>query len=260
MSTPTTIRVWESEFAVYRKVWQSHLLLAFVQPLLYLLGIGLGVGALVDANTDSTTSLGDVSYFEFLGPALLATTAMMSAGQASLWQVLDGFFWGNRYRAMAATPLSSDDIASGLSLWHATRTTIGVAGVAVVLACFDDTRSWGLLAAVPVAVLTGLAFALPITAWSSTRYGDGSFPTIIRFGLLPMFLFGGAFFPVDQLPGWLQPVAYVTPLWHGVELCRGVVIDSISTGNALVHLTVIGGYVVAGWVACRIAFARRLAP
>jgi lipooligosaccharide transport system permease protein len=260
MSTPTTIRVWESEFAVYRKVWQSHLLLAFVQPLLYLLGIGLGVGALVDANTDTTTSLGDVSYFEFLGPALLATTAMMSAGQASLWQVLDGFFWGNRYRAMAATPLSSGDIASGLTLWHATRTTIGVAGVAVVLACFDDTRSWGLLAAVPVAVLTGLAFALPITAWSSTRYGDGSFPTIIRFGLLPMFLFGGAFFPVDQLPGWLQPVAYVTPLWHGVELCRGVVIDSISTGNTVVHLTVIGGYVVAGWVACRIAFARRLAP
>ena len=260
MSTPTTIRVWESEFAVYRKVWQSHLLLAFVQPLLYLLGIGLGVGALVDANTDPTTSLGDVSYFEFLGPALLATTAMISAGQASLWQVLDGFFWGNRYRAMAATPLTSGDIASGLALWHATRTTIGVTGVAVVLACFDDTRSWGLLVAVPVAVLTGLAFALPITAWSSTRHGDGSFPTIIRFGLLPMFLFGGAFFPVDQLPGWLQPVAYLTPLWHGVELCRGVVIDSTGPGNVVVHLAVIGGYVAAGWVACRIAFARRLAP
>ena len=260
MSTPTIVRIWESEFTVYRKVWQSHLLLAFVQPLLYLLGIGLGVGALVDDNTGSTTSLGDVSYFEFLGPALLATTAMMSAGQASLWQVLDGFFWGNRYRAMAATPLTSGDIASGLALWHATRTTIGVVGVAVVLAGFDDTRSWGLLVAVPVAVLTGLAFALPITAWSSTRYGDASFPTIIRFGLLPMFLFGGAFFPVDQLPAWLQPVAYVTPLWHGVELCRGAVIDTVSPGNVLVHLAVIGGYVVAGWVACRVQFSKRLAP
>ena len=260
MGTPTTIRVWESEFAVYRKVWQSHLVLAFVQPLLYLVGIGLGVGALVDDNIDSTSSLGDVSYFQYLGPALLATTAMISAGQASLWQVLDGFFWGNRYRAMAATPLTSGDIASGLALWHATRTAIGVTGVAVVLALFDDTRSWGLVVAVPVAVLTGLAFALPITAWSSTRYGDGSFPTIIRFGLLPMFLFGGAFFPVDQLPAWLQPVAYVTPLWHGVELCRGAVIDSVDAGNVVVHLTVIGGYAMAGWVACRITFARRLAP
>ncbi len=260
MGTPTTVRVWESEFAVYRKVWQSHLLLAFVQPLLYLLGIGLGVGGLIDDNADSIASLGGISYFEYLAPALLATTAMISAGQASLWQVLDGFFWGNRYRAMAATPLTSGDIASGLTLWHATRTAIGVTGVAAVLVLFDETRSWGLVLAVPVAVLTGLAFALPITAWSSTRYGGGSFPTIIRFGLLPMFLFGGAFFPVDQLPDWLQPVAYVTPLWHGIELCRGFVIASVSPGNVAVHLAVLTFYVAAGWVACRITFRRRLAP
>ena len=260
MSTPTTIRVWESEFAVYRKIWKSHVLLAFVQPLLYLLGMGLGVGALIDVNTDSTSSLGGISYFEFLAPALLATTAMISAGQASLWQVLDGFFWGNRYRAMAATPLTPGDVTSGLALWHATRTAIGVTGVAAVLALFDDTRSWGLPVAIPVAVFTGLAFALPISAWSSTRYSGSSFPTIVRFGLLPMFLFGGAFFPIDQLPGWLQPVAYVTPLWHGIELCRGAVITSVSPGNVAVHLGVLTVYVVAGWMACRIAFGRRLAP
>lgn len=260
MSTPTTLRVWESELAVYRKVWKSHVLLAFVQPLLYLLGIGLGVGALIDVNTDSTAALGGISYFAYLAPALLATTAMISAGQASLWQVLDGFFWGNRYRAMAATPLTPGDIATGLMLWHATRTAIGVAGVAGVLALFAETRSWGLLVAVPVAVLTGLAFALPISAWSSTRYGGGSFPTIIRFGLLPMFLFGGAFFPIDELPGWLQPVAYVTPLWHGIELCRGVVIESSSPGNVVVHLLVLVTYVFAGWIACRLFFARRLRP
>jgi lipooligosaccharide transport system permease protein len=260
MSTPTTLRVWESEFAVYRKIWKSHVVLAFVQPLLYLLGMGLGVGALIDVNTGSVSSLGGITYFAFLAPALLATTAMISAGQASLWQVLDGFHWGNRYRAMAATPLTPGDIATGLTLWHATRTAIGVIGVAAVLTLFESTRSWGLLVAVPVAVLTGLAFALPITAWSSTRYGDGSFPTVIRFGLLPMFLFGGAFFPVDQLPGWLQPVAYVTPLWHGIELCRGAVINSVSAGNVGVHLAVLCAYVAVGWVACRLAFTRRLAP
>jgi lipooligosaccharide transport system permease protein len=220
----------------------------------------LGVGALIDVNTDSTESLGGISYFAFLAPALLASTAMISAGQASLWQVLDGFFWGNRYRAMAATPLTPGDIATGLTLWHATRTAIGVVGVAAVLALFEETRSWGLLVAVPAAVLTGLAFALPISAWSSTRFGGGSFPTIIRFGLLPMFLFGGAFFPIDQLPDWLQPVAYVTPLWHGIELCRGAVIDEVSPGNVPVHLLVLGAYVVVGWVACRVYFAKRLMP
>ena len=94
MATPTIVRVWESEFAVYRKTWTSHVVLAFVQPLLYLLGIGLGVGALIDVNADSVSALGGISYFAYLAPALLATTAMISAGQASLWQVLDGFFWG----------------------------------------------------------------------------------------------------------------------------------------------------------------------
>jgi len=215
---------------------------------------------LIDVNSDSTAALGGISYFAYLAPALLATTAMISAGQASLWQVLDGFFWGNRYRAMAATPLAPSDIATGLGLWHATRASIGVTGVAAVLVLFDETRSWGLLLAIPAAVLTGLAFALPISAWSSTRYGGGSFPTIIRFGLLPMFLFGGAFFPVDELPGWLQPVAYVTPLWHGIELCRGAVIESVSAGNVAVHIAVLVAYAGAGWVACRITFARRLAP
>ena len=260
MATPTAVRVWESEFAVYRKVWTSHVLLAFVQPLLYLLAIGVGVGALIDVNTRSTAALGGIPYFAFLAPALLATTAMISAGQASLWQVLDGFAWSNRYRAMAATPLTPGDIATGLALWHATRTAIGVTGVAAVLVLFDETRSWGLIVAIPVAVLTGLAFALPISAWSSTRQGGGSFPTIIRFGLLPMFLFGGAFFPIEELPGWLQPVARVTPLWHGIELCRGAVIESVDAGNPAVHLAVLVGYCAAGWLACRRAFAGRLAP
>ncbi|HSM66629.1 MAG TPA: ABC transporter permease [Ilumatobacteraceae bacterium] len=260
MATPTTIRVWESHFALYKRTWHGHVLLAFVQPTLYLLGIGLGVGTLVDANTDSISALGGITYLEFLAPALLATTAMLSAGQASLWEVLDGFLWSNRYRAMAATPLTSGQIASGLALWHATRTTIGVTGVAVVLAFFDDTRTWALVVAVPVAVLTGLAFALPLSAWSATQQTGAAFPSVIRFVLLPMFLFGGAFFPIEQLPGWVQPVAYITPLWHGIELCRGAVIAEVDPGNVAVHLGVLIGYALAGWVACRATFTRRLRP
>lgn len=260
MSTPATIRVWESHASTYRRIWHAHVVLAVVQPSLYLLGIGLGVGALVDANTTSTAALGGITYFQFLAPALLATTAMLSAGQSSLWEVLDGFLWSNRYRAMAATPLTSSEIAAGLALWHATRTTIGVCGVAVVLLCFDDTRSWGLLVAVPVAVLTGLAFALPMTAWSATRPDGSAFPTVIRFVLLPMFLFGGAFFPIDQLPGWLQPVAVVTPLWHGIELCRGAVVDGAEPELVGLHLFVLVAYVLAGWAACRVTFDRRLRP
>ena len=260
MTTPTTIRVWQSHLAIYKRIWHGHVLLSLVQPTLYLLGFGLGVGALVDDNVDSTVSLGGVDYFSFLAPALLATTAMISAGQASLWEVLDGFLWSNRYRAMAATPLTPRQIATGLAAWHLTRTTIAATGVALVLLVFDDTRTWGLVPAVPAAVLTGLAFALPISAWSAMQRSGAPFPAVIRFVLLPMFLFGGAFFPIEQLPGWLQPVAYVTPLWYGIELCRGVVVGGVEPTAPFVHVVVIAAYAAAGWVACTVTFARRLRP
>jgi lipooligosaccharide transport system permease protein len=260
MATPTALRVWENHLMRYRKIWGSHLLGAFVQPVLFLFGMGLGVGALVDRNAGSVVSLDGVSYFAFLAPALLATTAMMSGGQTSLWEVADGFIWSHRYQAMASTPLTPREIADGLALWHATRTALAVVAVAGVLALFAETRSWGLLIAIPAAVLTGLAFALPISAWSSTRKSGASFPAVIRFVLIPMFLFGGAFFPISQLPGWLQPIAHVTPLWHGIELCRGAVIASSDPGPVAVHVGVLLAYAVVGLAACRITFARTLRP
>jgi lipooligosaccharide transport system permease protein len=125
---------------------------------------------------------------------------------------------------------------------------------------FPDTRSWGLIPAIGVATLCGMAFALPITAWTATRTRDVSFPAILRFAIMPMFLFGGAFYPISQLPGWLQPVAWITPLWHGVELCRGLVLGGLEVPMALAHLAVLLAFVIAGWSACQVTFRRRLRP
>jgi lipooligosaccharide transport system permease protein len=257
-STPAAVRVWESHLAVYRRIWRSNVIGAFITPLLYLLGMGLGVGGLVDGSGRSDL-LDGLSYLAFLAPALLATTSMMSASQDSMWPVMDGFMWSYSYRAMASTPLGARDIVAGVALWHATRAAIGVTGVAAVLVLFDDTRSAGLLLAIPFAVLTGLAFAMPITAWSSTRTREQSFPAIQRFIIVPLFLFGGAFYPVGQLPGWLQPVARVTPLWHGVELCRGAVVGRLGVAAACVHVAVLLAFTLAGWVVCVRTYERRLA-
>ena len=83
---------------------------------------------------------------------------------------------------------------------------------------------------------------------------------MFRFGVIPMFLFSGTFFPVDQLPDIIQPIAYVTPLWHGIELCRGAVISGFDAGDVAVHLAVLIAYASVGWVACRVNFGRRLRP
>ncbi|MET0908794.1 MAG: ABC transporter permease [Ilumatobacteraceae bacterium] len=261
MSTPPALRVWENNFAIYRRIWRSNLLGSFVQPLLYLLGMGVGVGTLVDADAGSTATLGGVDYFAFLAPALLATTAMMVVTQEALWPVMDGFVWNNAYRAMTATPLRPADVAAGVSAWHATRAALAATGVALVLVLFPATRSWGLVLAVPFAVLTGLAFSGPVMAWSSSRDsgGDHSFPVILRFGIVPMFLFAGAFYPITQLPDWLQVVARATPLYHGVELCRGALLGTLGVGAAAVHIAVLLAFWLAGFISCRHTFERRLA-
>ncbi len=253
------VRVWERQFALFRRVWRSSLIGAFLQPLLYLVGMGVGVGALVDRGPTAGEALGGLTYLAFVAPALIAASAMNVGSQDSLWPMMDGFKWSNAYRAMTATPITPGQVASGIALWHATRATITVCGVAVVLLAFDDTRTAGLLLAVPAGVLTGLAFALPITAWTATRERDISFPAIMRFVIIPMFLFGGVFYPVEQLPGAFQPVARATPLWHGVQLTRGAVNGTLGTTQVLGHGAVLVGCAAAGFVLCRTAFTRRLA-
>lgn len=259
MTTPAPLRVWESNLAVYRRIWRSNLLGSLLQPFLYLLGMGVGVGALVDDRASSAEVLGGVGYFEFLAPALIATTVMMVLAQEAMWPIMDGFMWSNAFRSMYATPLEPGQIAAGTALWQATRGLIAGGGVALVLTLFDDTRSWGLLPAVAFGVLTGLAVSLPLTAWSASRgAGDQSFPAILRFGIMPMFIFAGAFYPLDQLPTWLQWIARCTPLYHGVELCRGAVLGTATVGGTFGHVAVLAGFTLAGYLVARRYYRQRL--
>ena len=128
MSTPAAVRVWETNMAVYRRIWRSNLLGSFVQPFLYLLGMGVGVGSLVDRSAASEALLGGVDYVSFLAPALIATTAMMVAAQESMWPVMEGFMWTSSYRAMAATPIAPREVAAGVTLWLATRAALSADG------------------------------------------------------------------------------------------------------------------------------------
>ncbi len=260
MSTPAPLRAAYRDLVYYRRIWRENAVGAFVQPFLYLLGVGIGVGSLVDDGGRSAELLGDVSYFSFYASALLATTAMFIASQEALWPTADGFSWSQVFFAMVATPVEPRDVATSRAIYFAGRTAVAASGVAIVLALFDDTRTWALIAAVPVAVLCGLAFAMPIAAWSSSRRSDKSYPSIIRFIVIPMFLFGGAFYPIEQLPDFLEPVAWLTPLWHAIELCRGLVLGGLSTARGVGHLAVLVAYAFAGWLACTITFRRRLYP
>lgn len=259
--THPAVRQLEHELAIYRRIWRGSLVTMFLSPLLFLAAMGLGLAESIDGNRGAgAASLGGVPYLSFLAPGLLAATAMQVGAGGSLWPVQDGFAWRRTFHASAATPLRPSDILLGWLLSLLARALAGAVAFVAVAAALGVVESPLVVLAVPVAGLTCLAFAAPLTAFTATRETDASFPMIMRFGVMPLFLFSGAFFPLSQLPAGLRPVAWATPLWHGVELCRSLALGTVEAGPALLHLGVLVACSAAGIVWGTRTFSRRLRP
>ncbi len=242
----------------YRRTWRGSAITTLLSPVLYLAAMGVGLGSLV--KTGSGT--GGLTYLEFVGPGLLAATAMQTGAAESTYPVLGSFKWIRNYHAMAATPLGPRDILVGHLLWIASRVAMASGVYLAIVAAFGAVRTPLAILALPVCVLIGLAFAAPITAYSSTRETDYGFAAIQRFGIVPMFLFSGTFFSVAQLPWVIRPIAYITPLWHGVQLCRDLTTGSLESGGwwlvgvHVVYLLVVTG---VGYFFALKFFRKRLA-
>ncbi|MGB9111698.1 MAG: ABC transporter permease [Acidimicrobiales bacterium] len=222
----------------YKRTWRGSITTSFLYPVLYLAAMGVGLGSLVDHHVGR---VGGVSYLHFLAPGLLAATAMQVGGSESMYPIMGAIKWNKTYYAMLATPLSYKDVLRGHLVAIACRLFSVCAIYTAILAAFGTTSSDLAVLVIPAGVLTGLAFVLPIVAYSALQTNQMGFTAIYRMGLIPLFLFSGTFFPVTQLPGWLQVIAYATPLYHGVALCRGLVIGGMSATAALAHI----GYLVA---------------
>ena len=209
----------------YRWIWRSSIWSSVLGPICYLGALGFGLGTLVDKH--STASLGGVPYLAFVAPALLATGAMNTAMSEAAYPVFGSIKWNRIYIGALASPLRPADIFRGHLMFMAMRLAMNCAVVIVVMWAFGAIRSAWVVLAYPAAVLTGLAFAAPIAAWAITVKVANAFNYLFRFVMMPLMLFSGTFFPLSQLPAGLRAVAYATPLWHGVALCRAF---SLGTG------------------------------
>jgi lipooligosaccharide transport system permease protein len=246
-------RFWLTD---YRRTWRGSIYSSVLNPLLYLGAMGLGLGTLV--NKHGTAHLGGVSYLMFLAPGLLAAQAMQTGIGECTYPVLGSVKWNRTYQAAAASPLRPGDIFRGHQLFVTMRLLMNSGIFLAVMAAFGAARSPAVIAALPAAILTGLAFAAPVEAWAITQNKDTGFSVVFRFVMIPLFLFSGTFFPISQLPAWLHPVAYATPLWHGVELCRGISLGTLTTGDALLHAGYLAALTAAGLAAGRLTYRRRL--
>ena len=238
----------------YRRTWRSSVVTSFLIPVLYLAAMGIALGSLINKHSHG---VGGVSYVAYLAPGLLAGTCMQIGTNDATYPVMGGIKWMRTYFAQLASPLGVYDVLLGHLAWIAARLAIVVSIYLAVMAAFGVVYSPWAIAALPAAVLTGLAFSAPVSAFAATQDKDTSFSTLYRFAIIPMFLFSGTFFPISQLPAWLQAVAYATPLYHGVALCRDLTLGLVSWAD-LGHASYLGACVVIGYLAGRRTFARRL--
>lgn len=253
-----SIELWhflEHQAVRSRATWTSTIVSSLLYPVMFLVAIGFGLGSQID----DTTSLGTDDYVSFVGPGVVAAAAMMQATGLSLWPTLGAVKWEGTYQAVLATPLASRELATGHLLWIGFRAFVSSSLYLVVLTLFGIPGSWWTLMVPLICIATALAFAAPISAWSATRESDMSFGIILRLLITPMFLFSGAFFPVDQLPDSIEWFSRAIPVWHGVELSRGLVGGTVEFGPAIGHLGYLLLWCLIGWVAAVRAFESRLA-
>jgi lipooligosaccharide transport system permease protein len=229
-------------------------------PLFYLIAVGIGIGVLVE-NSTGTSGTSGIKYISFIAPALLANAAIAAVMDECVFPTIEGFKWRKLFFAQNATPISGRQIALGVYLAALTRAVSSVTIYYILLLVFNVVDLGSSVLLIPVAVLGGGAFgAIILFAAAKIEKDDQFFNILGRLVIMPMFLFSGTFFPLSSMPIYLQPIGWVSPLWHATELGREAAFDyGVSPLMVTIHLLFLISLVVTGLVLATRQFERRLA-
>lgn len=263
MAAVTARRGWWQICEHWLRTMRSYIGSVFgvglAQPVLYLLAMGIGLGVVVDQATDTDAVLG-MSYLHFIAPALLLSAALSSAMEENTFSIMSGFKWRETYFGPQVTPVTPVQIAQGHVLGCTIRYTLSLTIYLAVLLAFGAVQGWASLWLLPLGVLTASAVGLPVMAYASQITQDkGQFALMNRFIVLPMTLFSGTFFPLESMPVALQPLGWISPLWHGVSLSRAAITPlEIPVWLGVVHVAYLVLLCGVGWWFARRHFNRRL--
>ncbi|WP_251043283.1 ABC transporter permease [Arthrobacter sp. ISL-48] len=244
---------------VLRVLWGygfSILMYSVGQPVAYLFAMGVGLATLVD----SAAAFGGVSYLAFIAPALLVSAGVMTAANEFTFPVMGGFKWRRTYYGPHASPLTPEQIAAGHIIAVTVRLLLQAAIYFAAVALFGASPGgWGWVS-ILVATLAGLSFGLPLMAYSASITEDkGQFALVMRFVVMPLFLFSGTFFPLETLPLAVRWIGWISPIWHGTQLGRvftyGYQEPLLLT---VVHVLVLVALAVLGWFLTKHQFVKRM--
>ena len=246
--------VWRSRRLVQRNilVYRHQWIIIFsgvFEPVFYLLGIGLGIGGIVQEVQLADGAV--IPYAAFVAPALMATAAMNGAVFETIFNVFFKLNYAKTYDGVLATPMGITEIAVGELIWALVRAALyAVAMFAIMLAMGLVLSPWGIFM-IPAGLLVAASFAAAGLAGTSYLRTVNDFDVPMGLVVMPMFLFSGTFFPITIFPEWIQIAIQFTPLYHGINLIR-----SLSTGMldvvdlvSLIYLVVF--FAVCLWIAMR---------
>ncbi len=220
-----TFRVWQRNMTIFRKYWKTLLLPNFFEPLLYLAALGLGLGTFIQRG-----GIEGQSYVQFIAPGLLASNAMFAASFESTFNTYVKLKIQRTYDAIVTTPVNAEDVVAGEYLWAGTRAALYGTGFLAVLAVlglvFGEPliTSWWALFIPPVLLMIGIMFSVTGTLFTSLIDRIDLFSYYFTLVVTPLFLFSGIFFPIEDFPAPVPQVAWFTPLYHAVNVCRALAV------------------------------------
>jgi lipooligosaccharide transport system permease protein len=222
------LAVWQRNRDVYYNVWRAEVIWPIVEPLVTLLALGVGLSDFVQLEGQS-----EEEYVEFIGPALIAVFSMWAATAEASWGSFFRMDQQGTFSAILATPVSVDEIATGEILWAATRSMISVFYVMVMVLLFGGIESPLALLIFPLAVLPGIMFGSIALAYSAIARSVSSLNYFFATYVTPQFWLSGVFFPLSEMPDWVEVVAWFTPAYHVVRIYRGLSGNNLEAGHLL---------------------------
>jgi lipooligosaccharide transport system permease protein len=214
--------VWQRHWLVYTKLYKTSFALNFFEPALYLVAMGFGLGAFVQ-------DINGQSYIKFIAPGIVASSSVFAAVYECTYGTYIRMTFQKTFDAILATPVNLDDLVAGELTWGATKSVIFGITIIIVIALFGLVESSRILLAIPFIFLGGLIFAELSVMFCAIVPGIDSFSYFYTLFMTPLFLFSGIFFPLDTMPRVVSLLAYFSPLYHLVNICRAFSAGSINT-------------------------------
>ncbi|WP_017540213.1 ABC transporter permease [Nocardiopsis halophila] len=238
------------EWALYRRSWKPTTFAAVVEPIIFLLAFGFGLGSLVGV-------VAGYSYLDFIGTGIVATSVLFTSIYPGLIDTYVRRVFQHSYDGMLAAPVDVRELVTAEAGWIALRASVYGCAPLLVAIGFGLPPAPGMFAVPLIALVTGFGFGL-MGIWMSALVPSIKTIDYIISGLItPIFLVAGTFFPLDELPGWAQGIAQVNPLYHCVELVRGAAFG-IDAGAAALHWAALFAFVVVVWGLAVFQMRRRL--